>query len=712
MAFLNPLFLFGTLGISVPIVIHLLNRIRPRPVKWAAMELLQKSMRVRSRQIRLEDILLLIMRCIAICLLALAMSRPTITAQSAASFGIGRQTTGVVIAVDGSFSMERKPTANSRFDRALNYINEIPKVLKPGDVTSLVLMGNRPRIVLRNAIYDDLRFENAVNNLQTLQEGLNLELCLEQISSLIGEMKTSVRECYILTDAQKITWGNLSDKSMKTLQDIASQAKLFILTAEHDGDSNISLKDFKFVSGSLRQNSWVRYVAQIWNAGSQPQENIEVILLDDEKPLDKRMVSKIEPGEIKSVPLFANFNESGNIKLTAQLSWDPLVVDNSRYLVSHVNDNVRILCVDGVSSNQPYQSETDYIKTALVPKEDGISSSLSVETLYWTDSWSQQLSDYDIVMLANLPDITPDQTEGLYNFLQTGKGLIIFLGNQVNPQKFNNTMQLGQISLMPGNLLEIVQPQTEEGWSVEITSPDHPLANGLKGLPEDLLNQARLYQLFKVTPQPDTQEILKVVGEEIPFLIEKKMGAGKVLLFTSTADRDWTNLPIHPAYPILLHEAITYLTMKAYERPILVGEPMVAPLPSQTEQTDVTLRDSTGKEIFLQAGEREGRKIVRYELTDSSGFYELDPGVEDELLFWAVNIDPSESSVKILKEDELKKSLTGVQVQILTEYENLLAAIQRSRVGRELWPIFVILSLGILFSEGYLAHRFSKRSKA
>ena len=139
---------------------------------------------------------------------------------------------------------------------------------------------------------------------------------------------------------------------------------------------------------------------------------------------------------------------------------------------------------------------------------------------------------------------------------------------------------------------------------------------------------------------------------------------------------------------------------------------MVAPLPSQTEQTDVTLRDSTGKEIFLQAGEREGRKIVRYELTDSSGFYELDPGVEDELLFWAVNIDPSESSVKILKEDELKKSLTGVQVQILTEYENLLAAIQRSRVGRELWPIFVILSLGILFSEGYLAHRFSKRSKA
>ena len=101
------------LGISVPILVHLLNRMRPRQVEWAAMELLQKSMLTRSRQIRIEDILLLLLRCMAIILLALAMTRPTITEKSAESLGLGRRITGAVIAVDGSFSMECRSVRSS-----------------------------------------------------------------------------------------------------------------------------------------------------------------------------------------------------------------------------------------------------------------------------------------------------------------------------------------------------------------------------------------------------------------------------------------------------------------------------------------------------------------------------------------------------------------------------------------------------------------------
>ena len=76
MTFLNPLILFGVLGIGLPILAHLINRQQIRRTDWAAMQFLNRSVRVRSRQIRLRDILLLLLRCLALLLLVLALSRP------------------------------------------------------------------------------------------------------------------------------------------------------------------------------------------------------------------------------------------------------------------------------------------------------------------------------------------------------------------------------------------------------------------------------------------------------------------------------------------------------------------------------------------------------------------------------------------------------------------------------------------------------------
>ena len=69
MTFLNPLLLIGALGIALPILAHLINRQQVQRTDWAAMQFLNRSVRVRSRQIRLRDILLLMMRCLALLLI-------------------------------------------------------------------------------------------------------------------------------------------------------------------------------------------------------------------------------------------------------------------------------------------------------------------------------------------------------------------------------------------------------------------------------------------------------------------------------------------------------------------------------------------------------------------------------------------------------------------------------------------------------------------
>ena len=95
--FLNPLMLFAVAGIAGPIVIHLLNRRRIEKIQWAAMRFLQDAVKQNQRRMNIEDLLLLILRCLIVALIALAMSRPAIRSSIASLFGQSTVTAAIVI---------------------------------------------------------------------------------------------------------------------------------------------------------------------------------------------------------------------------------------------------------------------------------------------------------------------------------------------------------------------------------------------------------------------------------------------------------------------------------------------------------------------------------------------------------------------------------------------------------------------------------------
>src|SRR2546421_9794344 len=95
--FLNPLMLGGLLAISIPIVIHLLNRRKFERVTWAAMRFLKISVEQNQRHIQLEDILLLILRCLIVAILAITLARPTLHGATAGLFGQAGVTGAIII---------------------------------------------------------------------------------------------------------------------------------------------------------------------------------------------------------------------------------------------------------------------------------------------------------------------------------------------------------------------------------------------------------------------------------------------------------------------------------------------------------------------------------------------------------------------------------------------------------------------------------------
>ena len=153
MGFLNSWPLWSGLaaaGVAVPIVAHLLFRKHHKQTPWAAMELLRKALVVRSGQVKMEDYLILALRCLAVLLIAAALLRPTLTSDSAP--WLGEKRVGMVVAIDASYSMDHGEF--SRYEKAIQKATTILETAGEGAPVSVVLMSNHPQILTRRTGYN------------------------------------------------------------------------------------------------------------------------------------------------------------------------------------------------------------------------------------------------------------------------------------------------------------------------------------------------------------------------------------------------------------------------------------------------------------------------------------------------------------------------------------------------------------------------------
>src|SRR3954470_16068552 len=123
--FLNPYaMLIGGLLVSSPIIIHLINRMRFKRVRWAAMEFLLKSQKRNRRKLIIEQMILLLLRILLVLLAAFLVARFVYGS------GVSRGTTHVVI-VDDTLSLLDKDQIRGRdqfaYSESIEQIKELAK---------------------------------------------------------------------------------------------------------------------------------------------------------------------------------------------------------------------------------------------------------------------------------------------------------------------------------------------------------------------------------------------------------------------------------------------------------------------------------------------------------------------------------------------------------------------------------------------------------
>jgi hypothetical protein len=615
----------------------------------------------------------------------------------------------VVIAIDSSFSMGHGIEGQSRFAEALKRVDVISKKMAPGDPITLVLLGGDQRVLLRNMAFDPIRFDEALADLKPGAGKLDLANEPKRIAGLVADMEAPNKEVYLITDAQTTDWKQPSAQLRDSLVALGQQAKVVVVPVRGE-DANLAVTDLQLASGVLRKGTTARYRATVRNCGSAPASNVVVQCRVDDVEIDRKIIPVIASGASESVSLFVPFHNAGASRITAEISGDGLAADNVRRSVAVVRDKISVLCVDGSSGDAGR-----LVVSALMARADGATGDdQRIRTIPWLSFPAENLNDVDVIVFADVPEITAEQAQQLEKFVRKGNGLVWFPGDNVKAAAWNERAASAETPLLPAMIRSKVETSDSLGAGKPLDSEisDHPVCLPLLSLPQDLLGETRFLRLLEVEPLPNSVPVLQLAGGRKPVLLEHALGRGQVFMFTTTAETTWNNMALTPVFPMVMQQIVTYLSGREFERPRTVGDSLALTYVDQPDASDAVFETPSEESITVPVRETGRQFVALLESAPEAGYYTARVSVQAPGLPIAVNVDSTESDVTCLPEPELRNNLTGLGLGVAVGDVELAAAIESARTGSSSWRFFMMAALVFLLLESLLADRMMARSQS
>ena len=179
-----PFALAGLACAAGPIIIHLLNRRRPKQVRWAAMDFLREALQRHRRMIQIRDLLLLLLRVAAVVLFGLALARPYFTASNQSYDGT--QPLHAVLLVDNSLSMGYQTVSGTMLDEARNRARDFIDRLPRGSQITIVPLCGSARAMTLDPFFAKEDAVEALGRIEVVDRGVSMRAALNLARKEIG----------------------------------------------------------------------------------------------------------------------------------------------------------------------------------------------------------------------------------------------------------------------------------------------------------------------------------------------------------------------------------------------------------------------------------------------------------------------------------------------------------------------------------------------
>ena len=757
MTLLNGLLAFGAAAFTVPLIIHLLHRSRYQTIEWGAMHLLQASKNLNSRRIQWQQLLLLLLRCALPVLLALAMSRPLLQSFGGAN---GQAAVSLAIIIDDSMSMFAsshldEPNAKTLFSVACHSAADILNKLPAGS-NSLVLLGGVKAEALEGQIPDDLSTKLKELASRTIPAGdLGIQEAIRDSLAWLATSQNPRRQIIVLSDCQKHEWSAWSsDQSSQLANEFAAQSVtpqisfVRVSPKEVDGSSkvsNLTVESLDAAPSLLAVERDVTISATIGNHGSEKCDNVMVSVFVNDTEIERQEIA-LAPASTTVIRTRWSPQQTGDHAIRAQiLRDDDLLADNALTSAFVVQGPIPILLVDGDQRGEKMQSETDFLRLALSPFSllTGAKGDIFLSKTIPPNELNETiLSNYRAVCLCNVREVNDVQQKALYNFVEKGNGLMVFLGDKVLSEQYQSWPTLAQKGLRIANFTKRSKTEPEKkndsppanpsstenelgpSGRIKMQQIEFTPVRELSSVSLNSLASVRFEYRSPIVLDPSALENASDASTAMRFeddqawILESRIGKGRCLWVSSACDDDDSNLPTRTIYVPLMQKLAAF---------VCNAEPPKTHLKASETWSRSIGRDATksesGKELLIT---KPDGKVVKSQWNGEGpfGFTETRllgtytgnmVGTKETLLACVTNQEyrsAKESTLAYLTADELNNLAGSCKASVANSASDLLANTVSEWNGREVWTWIWTALLFCFVAEIALEQSLSPRVKS
>ena len=701
--FLQPVFLYGLVAASIPLLIHLLNRRRMKRIRFPAVRFVLLSQRRITRSYRLRHWLILALRTMAIALLVFLLARPIF--QSGVGLFSGGGSNSSVVVLDNSLSMKWSQDRQG-FEKAKKAARLLISSKGEGDQVALV-----PTNAANPLAMDRIRFKDRRESLLQELDGIQLTAGTADFSSALGrayellQLPTAQKSIWLITDLALTGWDRFH---LSTLKQIDPLIPLKIIRTRTKAEPpNATIREVKLLNQGVAVGLPLRLEADIINFSDQKIEDLVVELKLDDTSREQRLVT-LAPKEELIVNFQFKLAKAGDHRGAVSLNKAGVVGNSTINFVLEPQDKVKVLIVDGDPKTSLVQSETFFLSRSLNPTGEQDSSLFLPTVIIPERLKSVSLKSYQVLILCNLPAIPEEILPRLTEYLRQGGGLLIFLGDRVQKDTYNRKLYQSNTPILPIQLetRRVVTPAKGEALAKVDTT--HAI---LKGFSDKILRASlesmKVHGYFRTGPANGAGLLTLANGD--PILIEKQIGRGRVLLFTTSADRDWSDFPFKTAYLPLIQSLVTYLSRDrkgTADTGIVAGSAKKFILPPSYVGKNMRIVKPDLRQREITIGANGQKATVSFKENDLAGIYQLSLQVPQGSgrvpvpTLYAVNPPFLESRLKEIGKDELQAKIEPINFEIIN-----LASLQEGGTKMDLSIPLLLLVMVILATEGWLSQR-------
>ena len=507
MSFLAPLFFAALAAIGVPVLLHMIQRQRTEVVEFPSLMFVKKIPFHSLRRQRIRHWLLLLLRCAALALLVAAFARPFF--ESAALVAATGGSSEVVILVDRSYSMG----FDNRWERARDAARQVVQRLAPDDEATLIFFDSGAEAANRSTT-DRASLLAAIDGAELSARATRYGPALQLAQGVLEDSDQPLLEAVLISDFQRIG----VDSAANTLLPPGTVLTPVSVSDDEPVD-NISVTGAAVQRDFFSGRERAAVTARVANRGGSTVSGLQVVLELDGRELETREVD-VEPGAAATVTFDPFTLEDRGMPVSVRVAADPLPHDDVFHFAVTPGDVVPVLVI-----GSPGEAEANlYLERALAI---GTIPSFQVVVRSVDQVTTDDVAAATVIVLndAGLP--VGAVGEAMTRFVENGGGLLVALGERVRWPGDN-------LTLLPGPIDEPAD-RDGRGGTLGFVDYSHPVFEVFSTPRSGDLSAPRFFRYRPVNVPADALVLARYDNGD-PALVEHSVGAGRVLLWSSTLD--------------------------------------------------------------------------------------------------------------------------------------------------------------------------------